>query len=189
MTAGKLLLIRHAETDLAGTFCGSSDPPINAAGEAQIAALLEALSKQPIDAVYSSDLKRAQMTAQPIAAKFLAELHTVANLREIHFGEWESLTWREIEQRDPVTAKLWLDRFPKLPVPGGDHISSFEARVLSAFDALTALEQNAAIVTHAGVIRVLLKRRCMLSDEEAWNVTKPHCSIFEYSPREVLHTR
>jgi broad specificity phosphatase PhoE len=139
------LLIRHAETDLAGTFCGSSNPPINAAGKAQIAALLESLSEQRIDAVYSSDLKRAGMTAQPIADKFLTELHIVPALREIHFGEWESLTWREIEQYDPVIAQRWLDQFPKLPTPDGESISSFEARVLSAFGILAAIDQKAAI--------------------------------------------
>ncbi|MDQ1693485.1 MAG: hypothetical protein QOH85_1020, partial [Acidobacteriaceae bacterium] len=36
----EILLVRHAETDLKGTFCGHSDPPLNDAGRAQLPAIL-----------------------------------------------------------------------------------------------------------------------------------------------------
>lgn len=189
MNVGRLLLIRHAETDLAGTFCGSSDPAINPAGETQIIDLLEALSQHPIDVVYSSDLRRASMTAQPIADRFAATLKIVPGLREIHFGEWESLTWKEIERRAPVTAQRWLDEFPRLPAPCGESIESFEARVLSTFDTLDTFNRNVAIVAHAGVLRVLLTCRYMLAEEEAWHQTKSYCSVFQCPTREVLHAR
>ena len=39
----ELLLIRHAETDMAGTFCGHSDPELNVRGRAQLADLISRL--------------------------------------------------------------------------------------------------------------------------------------------------
>ena len=43
-----LLLIRHAETDMAGTFCGQANPPVNAAGHHQIQTLIERLRVEPL---------------------------------------------------------------------------------------------------------------------------------------------
>ncbi|HTD96640.1 MAG TPA: histidine phosphatase family protein [Edaphobacter sp.] len=189
MNGGGLLLIRHAETDLAGSFCGSSNPAVNAAGERQIATLLETLHTmpcEPLDIVYSSDLQRALTTAQRVADCFSAQLCILPDLREIHLGEWEALTWQQIEQRDPIYAQQWLNVYPTRPAPGGEPVDRFEARVLSTFDTLTSCNERAAIVTHAGVLRVILTRRSMMNDEEAWHQTSAYCSVFHYPLQEVV---
>jgi len=38
----EILFIRHAETDMAGTFCGHSNPPLNMRGRNQLSELLSA---------------------------------------------------------------------------------------------------------------------------------------------------
>ena len=38
------VLIRHAETDLAGKFCGQSDPDLNSAGEQQLGLWVEEIA-------------------------------------------------------------------------------------------------------------------------------------------------
>lgn len=178
-----LLLIRHAETDLAGTFCGHSDPPINERGSLQIEALLGELSSYNIDEVHSSDLRRARSTAEAVATSYAAPLRVTPKLREICFGDWDGSTWEEIERHDPAYAQRWIDAFPRLPAPNGEEFDEFEHRILSEFDDLFASARNVAIVTHAGAIRVILTRRCRLSDEQAWLQTKPYCSVFAYSGR------
>ena len=65
-----LLFIRHAETDMAGTFCGHSDPPINAAGQQQVAQMISTLTSESIDEIYSSDLRRAVDTANLLSQMF-----------------------------------------------------------------------------------------------------------------------
>ena len=100
-----LLLIRHAETDAAGTFCGHADPPVNARGTAQIEELVAKLACYQVEVVYSSDLRRALATAEAVATYFSVPLKTTSNLREIGFGDWENATWSEIEVRDPAYAK------------------------------------------------------------------------------------
>ena len=190
MNSSRLLLIRHAETDLAGTFCGSSDPAVNASGDLQIATLLQtlgAMSDEPPEVVYSSDLRRALSTAQRIATHFSARLCIDPHLREIDFGRWEALRWEQIEQLDPILSQQWLARYPNQPAPSGEPMDSFEDRVLHAFDTIASLHERSVVVTHAGVLRVILTRRCSLTDEAAWLQTKQYCSFLHYPLREVLH--
>ena len=63
----ELLFIRHAETDMAGTFCGHCDPELNARGRDQLADLINRLGKEEIGVVYASDLRRAHATGMAIA--------------------------------------------------------------------------------------------------------------------------
>ena len=175
---GTLLLIRHAETNLAGTFCGFTDPPINERGYQQIQTMLEELRSYELDVVYTSDLRRARATAEAIVNQFAIPLRVNPDLREIGFGDWETLTWEQIERRDPEHAQLWVAAFPNLPAPEGEEFSTFEERILRAFDQLSSAGASAAVVTHGGVLRVVLTRRFGLNDEEAWKKTKNYCGIF-----------
>ena len=109
----ELLFIRHAETDMAGTFCGHSDPELNARGRAQLAELIHRMSAENIGVVYSSDLRRAFATGSAIAAAFGIDCHVRPALREINFGQWEGLTWKEIERRDETYARRWIAEYPR----------------------------------------------------------------------------
>lgn len=178
----KVVLIRHAETDLAGTFCGHLDPPLNKRGDQQISHLLRSLTDVPIDAIYSSDLQRAAQTADAIAHHRNLFYTSTASLREIAFGAWEGLTWSQIESCDALYAQRWLDRFPDLPAPHGEAFSAFEERILRAWDSIASQEagraRTIAVVTHAGVLRVLLTKHCGFSQEQAFEQTSPYCALF-----------
>ena len=132
----ELIFIRHADTDMAGTFCGHSDPELNARGWVRLREIVESLGGIQIDAVYSSDLRRAHSTARAIASAFGVECVVRPALREIYFGQWEGLTWEEIERRDPGYAKRWLDGYPDLSAPDGEMFGDFERRVLDEARAL-----------------------------------------------------
>ncbi len=179
-----LLFIRHAETDLAGTFCGRSDPPVNAAGRRQIQELVESLHSEKIRVVYSSDLQRAVTTAHALAEFMNVPLVTRAALCEIGFGRWEGLTWRQIEELDSSYATRWLNEFPRLSAPQGESIEHFEARVLGETSFLRSQsrfeDKTIAVVTHAGVMRSALRNLCGIKDSEAWMRTKSYCSTFRY---------
>jgi len=174
-----ILFIRHAETDMAGTFCGHSDPDLNARGHEQTAELIDRLRSENIDTVYTSDLRRAQTTAEAIASAFGIECRARRALREISFGEWEGLTWTEIEQRDEAYARRWMAEHPLLSAPEGEAFRDFEQRVLEevAFLSTKAAERGIAVVTHAGVLRTVLCSLHQCSEEDAWRQTKPYCAI------------
>jgi broad specificity phosphatase PhoE len=176
-----LVFIRHAETDKSGTFCGHSNPPINARGHQQTNDLIVTLSPPPFDLIYSSDLLRALETAKPLADTFGLPIKTNSNLREIFFGEWESLTWAEIEMRDSDYARRWLETFPALPAPGGETYASFEARILEVCSELLAQGRRTAVITHGGVMRVALHHLLGYNDQQAWELTRHYCSSFTYT--------
>jgi alpha-ribazole phosphatase len=178
-----ILFIRHAETDMAGTFCGHSDPDLNARGHEQTAELIEKLRSEEIRTVYTSDLRRAHTTAKAIASAFGVECRARRPLREINFGEWEGLTWKEIEQRDEAYARRWIAEHPLLPTPEGEAFRDFEQRVLKEvmFLSTRAAEQDIAVVTHAGVLRTVLCSLHQCNEEDAWILTKSYCAVVRHA--------
>lgn len=189
--SGEIVLIRHAETDLAGRFCGHSDPPLNDKGIRQLPALVERLAAWKYDFLYSSDLLRARQTATAIVDNGDAPVQLRKGLREIFFGEWEGLSWQEIERRDDKAAKLWIEEYPYRSAPNGEDYRSFTARIKSEADFLfeEARGRRLAVVTHAGVIRAILGLRCGLSDQQAWQWAKDYGTIIVVSTQGgVLYT-
>ena len=179
----ELIFIRHAETDMAGTFCGHSDPELNDCGRAQFDRLIEQLREHNIQSVYSSDLRRALRSARALAEAFHVKCSICPALREIGFGEWEGLTWQQVERRNAAFSRRWLKEYPDLPAPSGETFRDFETRVLHAVEFLTrmAAGRTVAVVTHAGVIRTVLRKLRGCSEEEAWELTKEYCSLVRYS--------
>jgi alpha-ribazole phosphatase len=177
-----ILFIRHAETDMAGTFCGHSDPELNERGYAQLPALIEQVRGRDIGAVYTSDLRRAQTTASAIADAFRVDCHASSALREISFGDWEGLRWPEIERRDQAYAQRWLAEYPNLPAPLGESFTRFEERVLCGVESLSRKKADAtiAVVTHAGVLRTILCRLQGYPACEARQKTKSYCCIIPH---------
>jgi len=179
----EILFIRHAETNLAGSFCGHSDPELNELGHTQVDELIHKLRANRIDAVYTSDLRRAQTTARAIAESFAVHCHVRPALREINFGAWEGHPWSEIEQQDGDYARRWVAEYPHLPARGGEDIRGFERRVLDEVEFLSThvKGRTIAVVTHAGPLRTVLCALNGCSVEEAWEQTKSYCSIVHFS--------
>jgi alpha-ribazole phosphatase len=154
----KLVLVRHEHTELAGTFCGHLNPPLSRQGRSRLKQLADALSRHALTAVYSSDLRRTRETAQAISAPHDLPILSCPDLRELAFGEWEGLAWRQVVSRDPAFAQRWLDEYPSLATPGGEECDHFLARVQRAISEIVEESQEgcSAVVTHAGVIRTIL---------------------------------
>jgi len=182
-----LFLVRHAETDMAGRFCGRSDPELNEQGREQLALLVNRLSQHAIRRVYSSDLRRARQTAEAIARHLGVGLDVRPGLREIDFGLWEGLAWSEIEVPDPVLAKSWAEMYPHSTAPEGEPSQQFESRVRreTAFLLEEATKSSIAVVGHAGFIRVVLTKWCRMSQEEAWDRTKDYGSVVALDPNQI----
>jgi len=150
-----ILLARHGETDwnLHRRIQGHSDTPLNDTGRAQAQALADELSGERIDAVYSSDLKRAHETARLVAAPRGLEVTAIRDLRERHFGTWEGLTDEEI-----------FARFPQVRegAPWGDAETPEEMgeRVLAALRRLAEAHpgEHVLVVSHGGPLRRVLAR-------------------------------
>ncbi|MDP2729033.1 MAG: histidine phosphatase family protein [Dehalococcoidales bacterium] len=189
----KLLLVRHGITEHNSTrrFAGYSDVDMTAEGYAQVEKLSDRLAKEKIDAVYSSDLKRALVTAEIISARHNVEIVICPELREANYGNAEGLTFKEIEECYPELAKAIASFSPgELNFPGGESFEGFVARTSTFLDRLNGHhpEQTILIVSHSGPLRVLL---CALLgiDQSFWRQLRcdnASLSIVETYPQRAI---
>ncbi len=169
----RVLLVRHGDTELnsAERYWGWTDVKLSAAGLRQAERLRSRLAVEKIDAIYSSGLERASVTAKIIASRHQLEVVACAELREVNFGQLEGLTFSEISQLYPEVAKLWEERSLK-EYPGGDNLSKFSNRVgkfLSRLEKHTT-EETILIVAHAGVLRTLIFQLLDMDMRHRWQI-------------------
>jgi broad specificity phosphatase PhoE len=173
-----LLLIRHGTTDMAGTLCGQSDPPLNEQGMKQAEALALRLQGTPVYRLYSSDLQRAVQTAVTLSAVWNVDVIPRKDLREISFGDWEGRRWAEIRQSLPGTQAM--DSTPDFGAPNGETFAAFRHRVLTAFREIIADSRQVctAVVAHLGVIRIVLSE--LSSPDALWTPDQKmeYCAVY-----------
>lgn len=103
MTAGRIIIWRHGETDwnVDSRFQGRTDIALNARGRAQVAAAAPALAKLAPNRVLSSDLVRALDTARAVTALTGQRLVVDPRFAEIDVGSWAGLTLDQIAELEP----------------------------------------------------------------------------------------
>jgi broad specificity phosphatase PhoE len=171
-TPCRILLVRHAVAEGNGRFHGHTDAPLAPEARQQIRVLVRKVSSYPLRVVYSSDLQRARATATAVARRFDAELVVRPGLREIHFGCWEGLSWTQIARRFPRLSRAWLTRFPHQSIPGAERFDAFKKRVARELDEIVTANPRScvAIVTHAGVARLIVARALGVPDRHMFRI-------------------
>ena len=184
--ACRLVWVRHATPEGDGLFLGQSDAPLSAKGRRQLAGLAEKITPYPVEAVYSSDLQRAQATAAAISRRLEVEAKVVPGLREIHFGRWQGLSWAEITRRFPQAARRWLNDFPRQRIPGGEDFAEFKRRVRRELRKIVAAHPGgcAMVVAHAGVIRIALASALGVPDRYLFRIAQDcgGVNVIDYFP-------
>ncbi|TKC91028.1 histidine phosphatase family protein [Trinickia terrae] len=157
----QVLFIRHGETDWnrIKRIQGHIDIPLAQSGIAQAQQLAARLAREAkaggrLDAIYSSDLQRAQQTAQPTAAALGLPLQLEPGLRERAYGVFQGHDSAEIEARFPDEYAVWQTRDPGFAPEGGESSRVFYHRVLHAVESIVAEhpEGRIACVAHGGVL-------------------------------------
>ena len=156
----RLFLVRHGDTELNSRerYWGHSDVKLGAAGLKQAEKLRDRLVTEKIDAIYSSDLERASLTAKIIASKHQLDVITCAELQEINFGKVEGLTFDEIIRLYPELTELWTSWSRQLKFPDGESVDELNCRVSKFLGRLEkhAPDETILIVAHAGPLRLLV---------------------------------
>jgi 2,3-bisphosphoglycerate-dependent phosphoglycerate mutase len=152
----RLVLLRHGQTawNAEQRIQGQLDVPLNALGEWQAQRLADNLAHEDIDAMYSSDLSRAQQTAAPLAQRCGLAVGLDAGLRERGFGSFEGQTYQEIETRWPEHVQRWRQRDVHYQPGGGEDLLGFNERCITTVLKLAAAHagQCIVIVSHGGVL-------------------------------------
>jgi broad specificity phosphatase PhoE len=175
----RLVLVRHAIAEGEGRFQGQRDVSLTLEGRRQLRELVRKLSRYPIRAVYSSDLRRARATAEAAAREAGVKLEMRRGLREMHFGCWQGMSWKQIAGRYPRLAVLWMKHFPRQPIPGAERFGEFVRRVRREMRDLVAANQGRCVlvVTHAGVIRVVLAHALGMRVRNLFRVALSPCAV------------
>lgn len=152
--------MRHAEAEgnLYRRAHGQYNGLLTKNGLAQIERLGDWFSRRPVDAVYTSDLYRAQRTAGSVASACKKTVRTDLSLREIDLGEWEDRTWGEIARMQPDYMR-WFDGESDIAVPGAETYAEARERLASALHRIAAAHegQYVAVISHGCVIRAFLQ--------------------------------
>ena len=152
-----VLLARHGQSDwnAARRWQGHADRPLTEKGRAQASALADRLAHIDLDAVYSSDLRRAADTARVVAEAQGLGLVQLPELREVDVGSWSGLTRDEAEERFPDGFARWREGFPGWD--GGEDYDEMAQRVIGAVVqiALAHEDGRALVVSHGGPIRAI----------------------------------
>jgi broad specificity phosphatase PhoE len=169
----RLFLIRHGQSMRveAGEAVYSHRPvPLTDTGEEQARRLARELSDVPLDAIYTSDLRRAAQTAEAVAAGRGVGPIVEPGMREVSLGDFEGMTLERVRTEHPRFAP-WLEvafagKFPtaefhhphNLRFPSGDSVLDIYGRVRRTFRRIvnSHLGGNVAIVSHGWVIQSLL---------------------------------
>lgn len=157
----RIIAIRHGETawNAQGRIQGHRDIALNATGMQQARQLGKALDSTTLDCIYSSDLQRAMATAEALALATGAPIVPEPGLRERCFGEYEGLTFAEVERDAPDHARLWRARDPVYAPRGGESLMALQQRITEAIDRIAARHggQLIALVAHGGVLDMLYR--------------------------------
>ena len=162
MQATRIIAIRHGETawNVDARIQGHLDIPLNDIGLSQARRAGAALAGERLAAIYSSDLARAQTTAQAVADTTGAPLILDSSLRERCFGDFQGRTFKEVEAELPELALRWRKRDPDFAPPGsGESLNMLKSRIQHTVDRLASqhMGEQITIVAHGGVLDVLYR--------------------------------
>ena len=186
---GTIYLLRHGAIQSPGEgkrYIGWQDDALSDAGQRQAYAWAEYFNSMALEEIYCSDLIRCLDTARIIAARCALEPQTMAELREIHLGSWEGLRFDTVRASFPQEYQQRGDNIADHSPPDGESFADLRRRVWPVFTKLVSgPHQTILMVTHAGVIRVLL---CCLLGMPLKNLfriglTYGGLSIIDFGPR------
>ena len=171
-------LLRHGETELGGGLRGSLDDELTAKGWEQMRAAV--IGQGPWDRLVSSPLQRCARFADELGSHLNVPVSLEKDLQELHFGAWEGQSAVALMQTDAEALGLfWADPYSFTP-PGGEPVSDFSDRVLGAVARLheAYAGERVLLISHGGVMRLLLARARGLPREQLLNVEVGHGGLF-----------
>lgn len=162
MEETRLCLIRHGETawNAERRIQGQLDPPLNSLGIAQARAVANALRGEAFAALYSSDLQRARHTAELIGHVLHLPVQLQPELRERHYGRFQTLTYDEARSRYPADYARFEARDIDFAPLEGESLRTFAQRVVGWAEAIASSHagRQVLLVAHGGVLDILYRR-------------------------------
>lgn len=169
----RLWLVRHGETEanVAGLYSGHAPTPLTERGIAQAQSLSGLLRNVPFDNVLCSELERARHTTQLILAEREVPLRVMPELNEMFFGDWEMRHHRDLAREDAENYAVWCNDWQNATPTNGEGFQAFSQRVERFIARLADYKdsQNLLVVSHQGVLSVLMARLLSMPAAAMWH--------------------
>ena len=167
MKETEIILIRHGETEWNSQkrMQGHSNSDLSEVGRGQIQALGELMKNVSFDHIYSSDSLRTRQTAEAITQYSGHTLQFDQRIREKNLGVFEGLTSTEAKERHPEVYRLFKTAGANYVIDEGESTQQLLERALEFIEEIRLRhpQERVVMVTHGGVVRVLMKYTLGLS--------------------------
>ena len=149
----QFFLVRHGATDwnLQGRCQGSTDLELSEVGIRQAESIARSLADEPVQAIYASNLKRAQQTAGFIGLHHHLPVLIEDDVRELDHGALEGLTFAEIRERHTAFIQKWRTEPAEIQVPGGERLVDVAQRAWNGLNRIADrhdADANVVVVSH-----------------------------------------
>ena len=169
----RLWLVRHGETEanVAGLYSGHAPTPLTERGIVQAQSLSGLLRNVPFDNVLCSELERARHTTQLILAERDVPVRVMPELNEMFFGDWEMRHHRDLAREDAENYAVWCNDWQNATPTNGEGFQAFSQRVERFIAQLADYKdsQNLLVVSHQGVLSVLVARLLSMPAAAMWH--------------------
>lgn len=170
-----IYFVRHGQTvaNATGVLQGQTEVPLDETGLQQAAIVAARLKNFDFDAIYSSDLSRAYVTAQAIAGD--RPVITTRQLREWDFGIWQGMKISDIKEKFADLHKIYAADDPSFAPEGGESSAEFQQRAADFMREIAQKHPGETVlcVSHGGFIskalRFVLKQFCMPNRPSIFN--------------------
>jgi len=185
----ELILVRHGETEWnkEGFFRGTEDVKLNATGIAQADLVAEALKGKVFEAVYTSPLKRALVTARRIAMPHEIGIREKSEFMDINFGRWQGKKEDAVKEMHPKLYERWITDPWGVKFPGGEKVKKAWKRVNTGLREILFAHGTGCvvIVSHRIPIKFMTAYLLKVPKKEFFKVVHNPCaiSIFELTDR------
>jgi alpha-ribazole phosphatase len=171
----EIYLIRHTTPLIKkGLIYGRMDVPLADSFIAEKDSVLKQIPGD-LDAVYSSPSSRCKALAAEISPAYKQN----EALYELDFGNWEGYTWDTIDRTE---SEVWMNDFVNQAPPEGETMLEMQKRVLLFLNELLKQpEQRVGIVTHGGVIRIILAHYKNIALKDSFTLKIGMAEVFKLS--------
>ncbi|MTI46582.1 histidine phosphatase family protein [Sporosalibacterium faouarense] len=179
----KLIMVRHGETEAnkKGIYGGWSDYKLTEKGKTQAEDIIHFLIKEAKDIgeILCSPSDRTLYIANKLGNKLNKNISIKEELRELNFGLFEGKTNAEIKEQYGSEYSAWINDYVNYKIPKGESVSDLNNRLNKFLSQLKNRSGTYVIVSHGGVIQILITILLGLDIKTMWNFKVPPGGMVE----------
>lgn len=172
-------LLRHGRCEGGEIFRGSTDVQLTPDGWDAMTQRLNAWPELPWQRVISSPLQRCQLFGRALAERLSKPFAVEPDLREMHFGTWDGRGINEIWENDAEHVSRWREDPALYTPPEAEPFAAFAERVDAVMARIVERHSNERllVVTHGGILRLLLTRALGLPSSQIQAMNIPYAGL------------